>query len=120
MAKVLIIESDEGTRYLYTTALNFQKFDVTSTDSIKKGIELIKKDGIDLVLLDLMVPDLSEVNFIDEFRSANIEKLPTIVIVNPRNHEVANEAKLMNAFDYMYHGESTIGDVIRSARKAIG
>ena len=120
MAKVLIIESDEGARYLYTVALSFQQFKVDATDSIRKGIDLIKNDGYDLVLLDLMVPDLAEVNFIEAFRSGDISKLPTIVIVNPKNRAIADEAKLMNAFDYMYHGEDTIGDVIRSARKALG
>ena len=41
MAKVLIIESDEGARYLYDIALSFQNLEVQTASTMKDGLILI-------------------------------------------------------------------------------
>lgn len=119
MAKVLIIESDEGARYLYQIALKFQKFEVLTANSAKEGLELLNSKEPDLVLLDVMVPDLTEVGFLDELQKTKKLPLPLIILTDLRDGAAQKEAAIYGACEYLNKNEHSLGEIIKSIRKVI-
>lgn len=118
MAKVLIIESDEGTRYLYKTAISFQKLEASAVGSAAEGLEILSSGNFDLVLLDVMTPDLKDVNLIKELQE-KIDKLPLIIITDLREKNTLQEQSIFGACEYLSKNEATVGEIIKKVRSVI-
>ena len=56
--KILAIDDDTATTELLTILLQSHDFKITAVNSGQEGINLIKKTKPDIILLDLMMPDM--------------------------------------------------------------
>jgi DNA-binding response OmpR family regulator len=56
--KILVIDDDENTLWLIGTLLQHNDFEVLKTTSATEGLELTRDQKPDLVLLDVMMPDM--------------------------------------------------------------
>ena len=121
MPRVLIIESDEGARYLYDIALQFQRLEVQTVETMKEGLGVIPDFRPDLLLLDQMVPDFDSVNLLASLETEVPDNMPVIIATNlsDERHKESEEIKILNAFEYLVAGKHTVGDVIRTSRKAV-
>ena len=119
--KVIVIESDENQRYLYDIALEFQKLNVLTTSTIDDGLKLIGEIQPDLVLIDEIVADFRTFNLVGKLEEIVPEKIPAIIITDLRDNVTreAEKKKIFKAFDYLVADENTVGNIIRSSRKAI-
>jgi DNA-binding response OmpR family regulator len=118
MNKVLIIESDEDTRYLYQIALQFQHFEISTAESAREGLSLIKQSVPDLILLDSTVADLADLNFVDEVRKITPKKMPIIILTDLRDGAAEQEAAVYGACEYL-DKEMPVGELITKVRKVI-
>lgn len=121
MPKVLIIESDEGARYLYDIALSFQKLKVQTAETMKEGLRTVADFKPELLLVDHMVPDFNSVNLLARLEKDVPNNMPIIIATNlsDERHKEREEIKILNAFEYLVSGKHTVGDVIRTSREAI-
>jgi DNA-binding response OmpR family regulator len=119
MTRVLIIESDEGQRYLYQIALKFQKFEVLTANDAKEGLAMLKSEKPNLVLLDVMVPDLDQIGFLGELQKNTTPPLPLIILTDLRDGAAEKEAAIFGACEYLNKSEHSLGEIITSVRKAI-
>jgi two-component system, OmpR family, response regulator ResD len=81
--KILLIEDEEHIRTLYTKLLKDQNFEVVIAENGVEGLELIKKGGYDLVLLDIMMPLKDGFEILETVKKNNKinQPLQTIVLV---------------------------------------
>tara|TARA_B100000965_G_scaffold385139_1_gene386076 strand:- start:333 stop:1010 length:678 start_codon:yes stop_codon:yes gene_type:complete len=86
IAHILVVDDDDGIRSLVKKYLNENKFLVTTADSAEDAIEKIKIIKFDLIILDIMMPGKSGLEFIQD----NKEKLDTPIILLTAKGE-ANE-----------------------------
>ena len=86
IAHILVIDDDDGIRSLVKKLLNENNFLVTTADSAENASEKIKIIKFDLIVLDIMMPGKSGLEFIKE----NKKKLETPVILLTAKGE-ANE-----------------------------
>ncbi|MCL5093576.1 MAG: response regulator [Patescibacteria group bacterium] len=119
MAKVLIIESDEGTRYLYNTAIKFQQLETVPVKSAKEGINILKKNKPDLVLLDVMTPDLKNFNLLEELQKEIDNRLPLIIITDLREKNEAQERSIFGACEYLSKSDTSVGEIIKKVRSIV-
>jgi len=121
MPKVLIIESDEGARYLYDIALSFQNLEVRTAPTMHLGLAIIRDFKPELLLFDQMVPDFDSVNLLARLQKDVPDNMPIIIATNlsDESHKHHEEIKVLDAFEYLVAGKHTVGDVIRSSRRAI-
>ena len=86
IAHILVIDDDEGIRSLVKKYLNENKFLVTTADNAENALEKIKIIKFDLIILDIMMPGKSGLEFLKEHK----KKLETPVILLTAKGE-ANE-----------------------------
>ena len=67
-AHILVVDDDNGIRSLVKQYLNENNFLVTTSSSAENAIEKIKFIKFDLIVLDVMMPGKSGLDFIDENR----------------------------------------------------
>jgi PAS domain S-box-containing protein len=119
---LLLIEDNPGDTRLIRVMLAESRdmpCNIESVGSLSAGVPRILQGGIDLVLLDLGLP---ETNGIDTLRSLrkNVPKLPAVVVMSGLGDEkVAVQAVQEGAQDFLIKGQVDSGLLIRSIRYAI-
>ena len=79
--KIVYVEDDEDMIGLVKLILEREGFHVVGAISGREGIEIIKKELPDLVLLDLMLPEIDGWNVLQQLRSNEATKeIPVIVL----------------------------------------
>ncbi|HCY43144.1 MAG TPA: hybrid sensor histidine kinase/response regulator [Prolixibacteraceae bacterium] len=58
MKKILLIDDNESLREIIAEALQLEGFDVTETGNGQHGIDIAKKQNPDIILCDIMMPEL--------------------------------------------------------------
>ena len=77
IAHILVVDDDDGIRSLVKKYLNENLFLVTTADSAEDALEKIKIIRFDLIVLDIMMPGKSGLQFIQD----NKDKLLTPIIL---------------------------------------
>ena len=86
IAHILVVDDDDGIRSLVKKYLNENKFLVTTANSAEDASDKIKMIKFDLIILDIMMPGKSGLDFISEFK----KKIDTPIILLTAKGE-ANE-----------------------------
>lgn len=96
---ILIIEDEEDIRDILIHYLKKEGFNILEAEDGEKGIEIVKKEFVDLILLDLMLPNISGYDVCREISS--IYKIP-IIMLTARNDIVDKVLGLeLGADDYI-------------------
>lgn len=100
MAKLLIIDDERAIRSTLREILEYESYDVDDVDNGIDGLELIKKNGYDLVLCDIK---MNKMDGMEVLENALILKpdLPFIMISGHGTVETAVEASKKGAFDFI-------------------
>lgn len=85
MGKILIIEDDRAIQNLLKIALKQEGHNVYAVSSAREGIDYTVKNIVDLIILDLGLPDMDGINVVLTVRKFN-EKMP-IIVVSARDDE---------------------------------
>ena len=99
VAHILVVDDDDGIRSLVKKYLNKNKLLVTTAENAEDAVEKIKLIKFDLIILDIMMPGKSGLEFIKE----NKNKLDTPVILLTAKGETTErvEGLEMGADDYL-------------------
>lgn len=72
--KILIVEDEEYLRDLYVELLKEAGYDVDSASAGKEAYVKMKKGGYDLVLLDIMLPEMDGLEILKRLKESPSEK----------------------------------------------
>lgn len=77
--KILIIEDEKSISDLIRMNLILEGFETIVSDEGYKGLQMFKKEGPDLVILDLMLPDCDGFEILKEMQEVNY-KTPIVIL----------------------------------------
>ncbi len=99
IAHILVVDDDEGIRSLVKKYLNEKKYLVTTANSAENASEKIRIIKFDLIILDIMMPGKSGLDFLNEHR----KDISTPVILLTARGEPGEriEGLEMGADDYL-------------------
>jgi two-component system OmpR family response regulator len=118
LPKALIISADEGTRYLYEVAISYQKFAVTVADTISEGVKSVGEHKPDIIILDVMVSDFNDIGLLKNLKD-ELGSMPLVIMADMKHSSSKKEASIFGAVKYMVKGESSLGELIKTVRKAV-
>jgi CheY-like chemotaxis protein len=58
MAKILVVDDEEELLQLVSTILNAEGYQVLTANSGQKALKILEKESVDLILLDVMMPNM--------------------------------------------------------------
>jgi DNA-binding NtrC family response regulator len=114
---ILIIDDEEVLQDVLTALLQNEGFETRSAGTGAEGLALLEREEIDLVLLDLMLPDTSGLEVLKRIRSEDPDQ-QVIVITAYSSIESAIDAMREGAFHYIpkpFKNE----EVLLTVRKAL-
>jgi CheY-like chemotaxis protein len=72
MAKVLVIDDEQGIRSLLDTLLRRKGYDVVLAESGRKGLELFRRERPDVIVLDLKMPEMDGLTVLQQVRALGV------------------------------------------------
>ncbi len=98
--KILIVEDDKVTRTAIKQALFKSGYDCTAVESLKKAKEIIKKETFDLIISDVMLPDGTGLELLDQVRQYLLD-IPFVVITASEEKKLIQNAINRGASDFL-------------------
>ena len=86
--RILCIEDEPEMIELVRLILNRHGFNVQGADGGKEGLEKVKKDPPDLILLDLMMPDVDGWEVYQQLKASEKTRHIPVIIVTAKAQEV--------------------------------
>lgn len=121
-SRILVVEDDNDTAFLLKQILRHAGFDVLSATNGKEALNKVNLGFPDLVLLDLMMPEMDGWETIDHLRQ--VTSTPVIILTAMANKENVVTCLQRGADDYMtkpfYKAEvvARVNAVLRRSRSA--
>lgn len=118
---ILLIEDDRSYSKLLERKLvsaGDARFVTRSVHTLTDGIEVLEQNGIDLVLLDLNLPDSEGMKTLSRIHK-QFPEVPIIVLTVLSDESIALKALSRGAQDYLIKGEVDSNQIARAIRYAI-
>ena len=102
MTKILVIEDEEAIRENLIELLEDEKYEVMGADNGRVGIELAQKNRPDLILCDVMMPELDGHEVLKKLRShRETEMIPFIFLTAKTEKGDLRTGMVLGADDYL-------------------
>ena len=120
--RILLIEDDPATSQSIELMLGHANFNVYTTDLGEEGIDLAKLYDYDLILLDLVLPDINGHDVLRQLRVARIDT-PILILSGETDTENKMRGFGSGADDYLtkpFHREELIARIHAIIRRSKG
>jgi DNA-binding NtrC family response regulator len=117
-SKVLVVDDEEALRYLLSTELSAEGYEVDTAGDGDEAIEAIKKSDYDVVLLDIKMPRVDGFEVL-KFIKQNKPEIKVIMLTAYADVKNAIEALKLGASDFVSKPYD-LEDILTSINRALG
>lgn len=117
--KILIVEDEKPMAKALELKLTREGFEAKAVFDGEKALKILESETFDLILLDLVMPNLNGFGVLTELKARNI-KTPVIVTTNLSQEEDEKKAKELGATDYLVKSDTSIIEVVNFVKKTLG
>jgi DNA-binding response OmpR family regulator len=118
MAKVLVIDDEQGIRALLDTLLRRKGYDVIVAESGEKGLECFRRERPDVLVLDLKMPGMDGLTVLRQVRSLD-PIMPVIILTGAGTAETEQRVRALGVTEYVEKEFSLhlLGDALKRLLK---
>lgn len=118
--KIVVVEDDSQIRDVLVRKLKDEGFDVVSAEDGKTGLEKALDEKPDLLLLDLILPEMDGMTLLEKLREDEFgEDLPVIILTNLENAEKIEESRERGVNDFLVKTDWSLDDVVTKIRSTL-
>lgn len=100
MFKILVVEDNKNLRKLMVTYLKKNNYEPLEAEDGEQALDIIDKNHIDLIITDIMMPNMDGFELTRELRDANY-MLPILFVTAKESIDDKKKGFLIGADDYM-------------------
>lgn len=121
MPKIAIIEDDLAIAQMYRLKFEAEGFEAEVAENGKLGLELCQQMKPDIVLLDLMMPEMNGDEMLEKMRKTDWGKdIRVIILTNVGEQEAPEVLKKLNVTAFIVKADMTprqVADLVKSHLK---
>lgn len=117
---VMIVDDDASMVRLYTNIFQIEGFNIVSASSGKEALEKLNTITPNIILLDLMMPNMSGFDFLEKIR--NVEKtknLPIIVLTNLATDDTQQEIQKYNVSKFLIKSDYMPKQILEEVKSVL-
>lgn len=120
MPKVAIIEDDTAISQMYRFKFEAEGYQVETAENGKLGLELIESFKPDIILLDLMMPEMSGDEMLAQMRKTSWGKdIKVVILTNKGEQELPPIVKNLNVSAVILKADMTPRQVAEVVKKTL-
>lgn len=116
--RIAIIEDDSAISQMYRIKFEAEGYTVDTAENGKVGLDLIKSMKPDMVLLDLMMPEMTGDEMLAKLRETDYGKdLKVIILTNMGEQEVPENVKNLGVSAFILKADMTprqVADLVKT------
>ena len=117
---VLVVEDDPATREVVRRALERDGWIVFEADNGRRALESLKRAAPDLIVLDLMMPEMDGFEFMAELRRSESGRRIPVVVVTAKEITAEDRARLNGQVRRIFHkGSFSREELTAELRRAL-
>ncbi|KKQ41705.1 MAG: Two component LuxR family transcriptional regulator [Microgenomates group bacterium GW2011_GWC1_37_8] len=120
MAKILLVDDDPLILRMYKTAFDYRGFDVETAEDGKQGLDKILKNKYDLIIFDVMMPNMDGVDLLTKIKEIPGSKnIPSIALTNLKAAQSEEETIKEGVDRYIIKSEFKPREIVDIAEKLL-
>lgn len=118
--KILLIEDDEQIRRMYQQAFEVQEFVCDTQEDGNKALDVAQQNPPDLILLDIMMPNIDGLAVLAKFKQdEHLKNIPIVMLTNLTGQEVIDAAMKQGAKDYINKSSLKPREVVEKVKQLL-
>lgn len=118
--KVLIIEDDQRINKVFMAKLSLEGIEVITAISGQEGLRKIYSEEPDLVLLDIMLPEKSGFEILEEIKKdPKTKNIPVIILSNLGQEKEIKRGLELGAVDFLVKTDYSISEVTKKIKEIL-
>jgi two-component system nitrogen regulation response regulator NtrX len=101
MPAILIIDDEPGIRSALCSILKDEKYRVFTAEDALIGMEILKREDVDIIFLDVLLPKLGGIEALEKIRATSKAQAEIIMISGHANIDMAVRAVKLGAFEFL-------------------
>lgn len=122
MTKIAIIEDDQAISQMYRFKFEAEGYEVETADNGKLGLELAESMKPDIILLDLMMPEMTGDEALEKLRATEWgKKIKVIILTNVGEQEIPAKIKQLGVSGIILKANMTprqVADIVKKQLSA--
>ena len=120
MKKVLLIDDDEVFLKTVIDALSAENYEVITAKDGEEGLQMAKKKKPDLILLDVLLPQIGGMNFLKIIKEdEELNKIPVLVASNLTSMSHVEEGVALGARGYIIKSDESLKTIVDTIKSII-
>lgn len=121
MSKIAIIEDDQAISQMYRFKFEAEGYSVETAENGKLGLELVEQFKPDIILLDLMMPEMSGDQMLAAMRKTSWGKnIKVVILTNRGEQEIPPAVKSLGVSAVILKADMTPRQVAELVKKKLG
>ncbi len=118
--KIAIIEDDQAISQMYRFKFEAENFEVETAENGKLGLELVEKMKPDIILLDLMMPEMTGDEMLSAMRKTSWGKnIKVVILTNKGEQEIPADVRSQHVSAVILKADMTPRQVAEVVRKTL-
>lgn len=110
--RVLLVEDDAALAQMYRVKLERDGYTVQVAGDGEEALSLLDRDLPDLVFLDVRLPRMDGLTFLERVRASDRTKnLPVVIVSNYSEEELVSRGIQLGALEYLIKSQTTPGQL---------
>jgi two-component system sensor histidine kinase/response regulator len=111
---ILIVEDDKSIAEALQLKLQVSKFNVLLATNGEQALNMVKKEKLDLILLDIIIPKMNGFDFLETIKKdPKLKDIKVIIMSNLGQEMDIEHGKSLGAVDYLVKSDCDIGDIAK-------
>jgi DNA-binding response OmpR family regulator len=120
MPKIAIIEDDQAISGMYRFKFEAENFEVETAENGRLGLKLCESMKPDIILLDLMMPEMNGDEMLEAMRKTAWGKdIKVVILTNKGEQEIPEEVKHLNVSAVILKADMTPRQVAEIVKKTL-
>lgn len=121
MKKILVIDDDQFFPKTLEAALPKGKYELIHAENGEKGLDVLKETKPDLIILDLMMPQLDGTAFLKKLQeSPDLPKVPVLVSSNLSSFKKISDVMSLGAVGYVIKSDESLQSIVQDIERILG
>lgn len=118
MSKIAIVEDDQAISQMYRFKFEAEGFTVETAENGKLGLQLVESMKPDIILLDLMMPEMTGDQMLEKLRKTTWGKnVKVIILTNMGEQEIPENVKKLGVVGVILKADMTPRQVADMVKK---
>lgn len=116
--RIIIIEDEKMLAEMYATKLEMEGFKAMTALDGKEGLELVKKEKPDLILLDIILPKLDGFLVLKEIKKdPDVKNIPVLMLTNLGQESDVKKGKKLGADGYFVKANHSPAEIVEKVKQ---